>query len=353
MAGQRVDLVLEGGGIKGIGLAGALSVLERNGFGAQNLAGASAGAIIAALYAVGYTAEDLHQLVLTLDFRRFQDGGWDRRIPGGATVGILRRQGLNRGRVFLDWLTRMLAAKGVITFGDLERLFPGESDDRVFDHRLQIIISDLSTRDLLVLPRDAKRLGIDPDRLPVALAVRASMSVPFVFEPVRIDNPETGLQHVLVDGGILSNFPVWLFDCESGNPVRPTLGLRLVEPEPKKPLGAALGDHVAPPAGVRALVDHGKSLLLTMLEAHDRLYLEEADYARTIPIPTLGVQAVQFDLPDARLSELYQSGAKAAESFLETWDFGAYIAAFRRRDPGSRREKVAKEMHAARAAEGT
>jgi NTE family protein len=350
MAGQHVDLVLEGGGIKGVGLAGALGVLERNGFVAQNLAGASAGAIIAALYAVGYSAADLHELVCTLDFKRFADGGWDRRIPGGATVGILRRQGLNRGRVVLDWLTRMLAAKGVHSFGELERRFPREDEDTVFDHRLQIIISDLTTRDLLVLPRDAERLGIDPDQLPVALAVRASMSVPFVFEPVRMLNKRTGITHVLVDGGILSNFPVWLFDRE-GDPVRPTFGLRLVEPEPKKPLGANLSEGTSPPAGVRALVEHGKSLLLTMLEAHDRLYLEEADYARTIPIPTLGVQAVDFDLPRRRLDELYDSGAKAAEGFLETWDFDAYSAAFRRRAAGSRRERVTRAMHAARAAE--
>src|SRR5512143_1962650 len=72
-------------------------------------------------------------------------------------------------------------------------------------------------------------LGVDPDELEVALAVRMSMSVPLVFEPVRFRNPETKETHLMVDGGLLSNFPVWLFDPGNAMPVCPTFGLLLVE----------------------------------------------------------------------------------------------------------------------------
>lgn len=59
------------------------------------------------------------------------------------------------------------------------------------------------------------------------------MSIPVYFEPVRWENPETGKEHIIVDGGLLSNFPVWLFDAD-GEPDWPTFGLLLVEPEPRE-----------------------------------------------------------------------------------------------------------------------
>ncbi len=77
---------------------------------------------------------------------------------------------------------------------------------------MPVIVSDLTAKRLLVLPMEAGVLGVEPDEFDVAQAVRMSMSIPVFFEPVRWDNPDTGEQHVIVDGGMLSNFPVWLFD---------------------------------------------------------------------------------------------------------------------------------------------
>ena len=61
---QPVDLVCEGGGVKGIGLAGAYSVLEEHGYRPNNVAGTSAGAITAALIAAGYSSAELKKIVL-------------------------------------------------------------------------------------------------------------------------------------------------------------------------------------------------------------------------------------------------------------------------------------------------
>ena len=71
---------------------------------------------------------------------------------------------------------------------------------------------------MLVLPRDAREyLGIDPDELEIARAVRMSMSIPMFFDPVVHRNPtDTSDEHVIVDGGLLSNFPIWLFDSPAG-----------------------------------------------------------------------------------------------------------------------------------------
>ena len=93
------------------------------------------------------------------------------------------------------------------------------------------------------------------------------------------------------------------------------------------------------------MIDYVKALAQTMMEAHDRLYVEQANYARTIPIPTLGVGTTEFDLSTERALALYDSGRWAAEKFLATWDFDAYIAEFRSGKEHSRRE-VAQVMAA-------
>ncbi len=80
-------------------------------------------------------------------------------------------------------------------------------------YKVHVIASDLTKWGLLVLPRDAPKLGIDaPNDLSVTLA--AGMSIPIFFEPVMLANPKTGREHLIVDGVVLSNFPVWLFDAE-------------------------------------------------------------------------------------------------------------------------------------------
>ena len=333
------DLVCEGGGVKGIGLAGAYAVLDERGYRPQNVAGTSAGAITAALIAAGYGSAELKEIVFGLDFKQFEDKGWEDRIPlAGIPLSLLLDQGIFEGDRFVAWIGDLLAAKGVTTFADLETDF----SDPKFRSRLQVIASDISGRNLLVLPRDAHVIGLDPSELDVALAVRMSMSIPIFFEPVRIENRETNHEHVIVDGGMLSNFPVWLFDCaDEAEPDWPTFGLLLVEPDPKTPITARLPKPEHGPRGARGLVDLLSSMVHTMMEAHDRLYVEKAQFARTIGIPTLGVGTTEFGLTPERAQALYQSGRDAAEKFLDTWDFQAYIAEYRKGKTHSRRDEIA------------
>jgi NTE family protein len=326
--GQFADLVFEGGGVKGIGLAGAFAALQQRGFAHKRVAGTSAGAITAALIAAGYSAAELDKILLNIPFAKFKDESWEDKVPLiGRGASVLFERGIYEGRFFEGWMRELLEAKGITKCGQLIDEDAEKAGDR---YRLRVIASDVTNRRMLVLPNDAEVLGIDPDELEIAYAVRMSMSIPVFFEPVVHRNERTGEDHVIVDGGMLSNFPVWLFDCKDRDPRWPTFGLMLVEPEPKKPIGhriAADPDH-----GIdrNSVVDFVKSLASTMMAAHDRLYLDQATYARTIPIPTLGVGTTEFEISPQRVHDLYDSGHKAATDFLAKWDFQAYIDEYRR-----------------------
>lgn len=225
---------------------------------------------------------------------------------------------------------------------------PVYGDQRRHRYKAQVIASDLTGRRLLVLPRDAEKLGIErADSFEVALAVRMSSSIPFYFEPVKFRNPKTGREHLIVDGGVLSNFPVWMFDAD-GEPRWPTFGLRLVESEPRMALAGRLGDAVRPTNRIEVTVEYVKSLVHTMLEAHDRLYIEMADFARTIsasPPWGYGWRTSTF-----RENGSWNSTRRDARRRSNSWRLGASratIREFRRGDDYFRRREAARRMRRA------
>jgi NTE family protein len=239
---------------------------------------------------------------------------------------VLFDLGIYEGKTFQEWISGLLEAKGVTHFG---HLIDDEAEDPENRFKLRVIASDITHRRMLVLPNDADHLGYDdPEEMEIAYAVRMSMSIPVFFEPVVHKNKKTGDSHLIVDGGMLSNFPVWLFDCHGRDPKWPTFGLMLVEPEPRKPIGHRIA-HEDNGVERGSLLDFVKSLALTMMAAHDRLYLEQATYARTMTIPTLGVGTTEFDITPERIKLIYDSGHKAATSFLDRFDFQAYIEEYR------------------------
>jgi len=144
-----------------------------------------------------------------------------------------------------------------------------------------------------------------------------SMSIPFFYKPVTLRNAKTSLLSYMVDGGLLSNYPVWLFDTQEGIPQWPTLGFKLVEPEE----GA--------PRIVRGPISMLSALFSTMMEAHDARYIKEENFVRTIPIPTLGVKTTEFDITRDRSEALYQSGREAGKEFFDTWNFDKYVKNYR------------------------
>ncbi len=192
------DLVFEGGGVKGIGLAGAYRELSDNGYQPGCVAGTSAGSIMASLVAAGYTGAELEDIVLhKMDFTKFEDGTFLHHFgTPGDIIEFAKSRGMHSGNYFLGWIRDLLAAKGKTKFGHLRN--PDTSDPKRA-YKLQVIASDLSRRSMLVLPQDADDLGIDPDELEIAEAVRMSMSIPIFFKPVTPGGPRDRRRRTAVE----------------------------------------------------------------------------------------------------------------------------------------------------------
>ena len=320
------DLVLEGGGVKGIGLVGAFSALSDAGYEVRRVAGTSAGAIVGALIAAGMSAEELEEAMREVDYRRFQDKGLlDRLLLPGQVLSLLFEQGIYEGSYLRGWLTERLAELGVRTFADL-RIDddPGSSLPPKRSYRLVVMASDVTRGRLVRLPWDYPMYGLDPDEQSVADAVRASMSIPFFYEPLRLRSTgPDGRQDTsyLVDGGMLSNFPIDVFDRTDGKAPRwPTIGIKLSS---------------KPDAALRHKYEvHGTASLAiamvgTMTSFHDQIHIDDpATVARTIFVDTFGVRATDFDIGETMQDTLFRSGVEAAEAFLEDWDFGRYLERF-------------------------
>jgi NTE family protein len=326
----EADLVLEGGGVKGIALVGAVTVLEERGYRFHRIAGTSAGAIVGALLAAGVRASELQRVVAGIDYRRFRDArGVARFGVPGQLLSLLLHSGIYHSGELADWLRATLEAHDVRTFADLRVDDPESSLPAEEAHRLVVTASDLSHGALRRLPWDYDRYGKDPDEVHVVEAVRASMSIPYFFRPVKVRDRLAKADTWLVDGGILSNFPIDVFDRRDGTlPRWPTLGVKLsARPDA---LQGVRNTITGPLTMTRAMLD-------TMGGFHDRGHLDDPDVlARTIFVDTGKVRTTDFDLDEATQRWLFDRGRLAAERFLDghddqpAWDFDAYVDRFRR-----------------------
>ncbi len=324
---KKVDAVFEGGGVKGIGLVGAIKATEEQGYTFENVAGTSAGAIIAALVAAKYSASEMKSILDQLDYRQFKDEATMDKIPLiGHAVSLGIEKGIFEGKFFENWLRELLAAKNIHTFGDL--VMPKYKDDPRYRYGLRVVATDCTHGRMLVLPQDIEGYGIHADDLSVVDAVRMSMSIPFFFEPVILKNISTHESSYIVDGGVLSNYPVYLFDDGTPNPPWPTIGYKLVDPDENKP-------HC-----IRGPLSLFAALFSTMMEAHDARYIKERDFARTVPVPTCGVGTTEFDLSCEKSEQLYTTGYQAAKEFFDHWRFESWIKSYRQKKPLHRTERI-------------
>ena len=325
----RADLVLEGGGVKGVGLVGSVATLARAGYAFPRVAGTSAGAVVGAfvvaLQRAGEPLERLEDVARSLDYRRLRDRGLVGRSAGPLArvvdgLSLAFDGGVFEGDYLRSWVRGALGDLGVRTFGDLRQEDDGSALPPEHRYSLLVTASDVSRKRLVRLPWDYPVYGLDPDEQEVADAVRASASIPFFFEPVTLRSHRAGggpLVSTLVDGSVLSNFPIALFDRTDGRPPRwPTFGVRLS----MRPGGKVQTTEV------RGTVSLALSLVETMLEACDAQHIDDPCVLdRSIFVDTGGVSPVDFAISDEVQEQLLLAGHEAAGAFLARWDWSAYL----------------------------
>jgi NTE family protein len=273
--------VFEGGGVRGTALVGAVKAAEEFGFTFSGYAGTSAGSIVASLLAAGYDADQLKKALMEKNLLEFLD-------PAGFGPKLLRlwrHQGFYKGEAFYRWMRQQLSLARTdgnspnqrVAFSDLPNLF--------------VIAADIKNRDTMLF-------GSRTGDVEVASAVRGSMSIPFFFTPYPY------LDRVLVDGGILSNFPAWVF-AQAGMPEQPILGFRLLPED-------------APPPKINNVIDLATNMVFTQMKVLNERQIESVPQLHTIWLPTKGIKTTQFEITDAQKELLYQAGYEAAKSQLGT-----------------------------------
>lgn len=320
------DLVLEGGGVKGIGLVGAHAALTDAGYTFHRIAGTSAGAIVGALIAAGMEPEQLKTVMRTVDYGRFQDEGFiDHLGLVGKGVSVLFEKGIYEGHYLVEWLDGLLTTLGKRTFGDLRIDDPNSSLPPEKAYKLVVMTSDVTRGELVRLPWDYPDYGLKADDQLVADAVRASMSIPFFYEPLRFtgrDDAGKQVQSYMVDGGMLSNFPIEVFDRTDGKPLRwPTFGIKLSA----KPASTVLQRF-----DVKGSFGLARAMVGTMTNFHDQMHIDDPSVlARTMFVDTGRVKATDFDIDEPTQDLLFTHGRRGARKFLTGWDFDRYVEDFR------------------------
>jgi NTE family protein len=313
---QRADLVLEGGGVKGLGTAGAVMGLLDAGWTFPRVAGTSVGALAAAFAAAGADSAVFHDVLGRLDLREIRDRRV--RLPVVSEgVSLALGHGAYAGDWIHRWLARELEGLGVRTFADLRRDDAGDDPAMTTpDHRYRLVVmaTDVTNGRLLRLPWDYSLFGLDPDEQLVADAVRMSLSIPFYFDSCTLTNPITGDEATIVDGGVLSNFAIEIFDRTDGRTPRwPTFGVRLLPDLP-----AGLGDLV-PFFGVPMFpaVRLLEQVVATALVGRDQTHLERPGVReRTMTVDTRGTAITEFGIGLVERRVLIDRGGAAAREFL-------------------------------------
>ena len=322
------NLIFEGGGVKGIAYVGAMRTLKKEGIleNIVRVGGTSAGSINAVLFAAGFSNTATYNELKKLDFNDFKDDSWGKL----RDMNRLREEyGWYKGNFFKEWIGGLLKRKtgsSNITFRAL-REHSGKE--------LYVYASNISTNFGEVYSPE------HTPRMRVVDAVRRSMSIPLFFRAVRDDRED-----VFVDGGVINNYPVKLFDrdkylsdpgltrippyYESENKKiaetlpnsspyiynKETLGFRL---DSEKEI-AVFRDGQEPQSNeIENFMDYTMELIKTVLAVQNSQHLHSDDWHRTVYIDSLGVGTTEFDLSDSRKNELVKSGRESAEKYLEWW----------------------------------
>src|ERR1700744_5136404 len=275
------NLCCKGGGVRGIADAGAIKVLEDVGIlpNIVRTVGTSAGALVALLVALRYSAAEIYAQISGLNFANLQSGF--------SILRELTEQGLYSNRHLLAWVENVVSAKlgPNAPFADLKAKGFGD---------YHCVGSLPAVQDIQLFSWDTT------ESQEIALATVSSMSIPGFFPKVTLP----GIKYDVVDGGLIENYYITLFDKESDS--SHTLGLFLHN----------FG--VTPPLPTRSLPEMAIAVFQSALAAQDVIDLNDPlAMNRSVIIDTLGISSTDFGLTAAQKAALYQSGIDCSNKFIK------------------------------------
>lgn len=286
--------VFSGGGVKATAFVGALHEAEKH-VTFLGVGGTSAGSIVATMIACGYTAAEIEEALFKADYKALF------KVNKSTVVGFAIKKALKQNAGLLDstpllrWLRSLIEAKVPVANSTTRRVCFADLR-RKSTIALKIVATNITTQDIRVFggPKD--------DDVEVASAVLASCSFPFLFPPVQMGSD------LLLDGGVMSNFPMWLFDEERGQQAHRT---------------ATLGFAVLPKAGSNESDGYRgqiSSLFEAVQVAQDRVqerYLLTSRLADVIRIRIPPTSTFDTKQTDEHRSRLIDIGRLSAQEYFK------------------------------------
>lgn len=277
---RPVHVIFSGGGTKAIAFVGALREAEQY-IQPVGLGGTSAGSIVAALLACGYSAEELQRLLYDAPYADFF------RISPLRVAFINRYRGAIDPIPLLRWLRSAIAKK----FEGRQRVdFADLPESRL----LKIVSANISTQQIQIYSRK------ETPHFEIAQAVLASCSIPVMFPPAKHGHDD------VVDGGVFSNFPMWLFDDEREQAVdsTPVLGFSLIS------------DRCTPDNS--SFLEHVYSVFESVLLAQDRVQEKYMDISRAASVIRIRVPSTRALSRNVCCDRLLLCGREAAAEYFKT-----------------------------------
>lgn len=305
-------LVFSGGGIKGVSYAGALEALEELGILTDKVenrllikgaAGTSAGSIVAALLAVGYSVAEIKKIQMNLDMNSLFD---DKIGVIRDTVNLFKDYGVAPGDFIFNYLGKLIEDKT----GDANYTFKQLYNDKKF--KLVVVGTDLNTNSSIYFCHDSENRHYS--EISIRRAIRVSMSVPLMFEPVKL------CKNYCVDGGVLDNFPLHVFDGKHPGDINSRLNLCVPNP---KVLGINImvdnelaSYEVTPRRDINDPISYLMSYVTTFMVENERRIMTPSYWHRTANIVTPNYPLTDFSLSNKQKEELVKRGYDYVMTFF-------------------------------------
>jgi NTE family protein len=298
-ADQIDSLVFSGGGAKGLAYAGVIDELGQKGLltDIKKVAGASAGAIIALAFGLGYNPGEIIKIIKNTNFAKFLDckGGVDlntvlqnplKHPIGVAYLGerLIATGTLCDGLVAREFLVKLIENKQISRDIKFEQLYAHTGID------LNIVCCDVSRKQTIIHNHK------NSPNLAVLAAVHTSMSIPFIFKPVDLYHDGTAG----VDGGTTDNYPL--------DAVPNPLGFILTTKEEVMKTRFTK---------IKGAFDYIIGMIEMLGASHNNeIFNKQENIDRTIFIDTLGIGALDFNMTSEQITNLIESGRKSVRDYF-------------------------------------